>query len=252
MRCCCRPITLLLGLLALLGYMGHAAGLKLASNNDVVPALFKTLFPSWFAGFAFAAIAIGALVPASVMSIAAANLFARNIWKEYVDREGSPAREATVSRIASLAVKVGALVFILLAPTDYAINFQLAGGVWILQTLPAVFLALYVRWVERTAVIAGWVVGMAWGTYMLIDERFASSLVVLGGHTIYIALAAIAANLVVVVVGSALVRALGHRTTGVLAEGDYWPSGAAAPVRDPLAYEPEAGRRGNARTARSV
>lgn len=31
--------TLLLGLLALLGYMGHAAGLELQSNNDVVPTL---------------------------------------------------------------------------------------------------------------------------------------------------------------------------------------------------------------------
>src|SRR5246127_1387061 len=56
--------TLLLGLIALLGYMVYAAKLKLASPNDAVPMLFKTLFPEWFAGFAFAAIAIGALVPA--------------------------------------------------------------------------------------------------------------------------------------------------------------------------------------------
>jgi len=65
----------LLGLIALLGYMAYAAHIKVASPNDVVPALFKALFPSWFAGFAFAAIAIGALVPAAVMSIGAANLF---------------------------------------------------------------------------------------------------------------------------------------------------------------------------------
>ena len=64
--------TLLLGLIALLGYMGHAAHLDIASNNDVVPVLFQTLFPSWFVGFAFAAIAIGALVPAAVMSIGSA------------------------------------------------------------------------------------------------------------------------------------------------------------------------------------
>src|SRR6202046_5435540 len=44
--------TLLLGLIALLGYMAYAAHIKVASNNDVVPALFKELFPSWFAGFA--------------------------------------------------------------------------------------------------------------------------------------------------------------------------------------------------------
>lgn len=63
--------TLLLGLLPLLGYMGHAANLQLESPNDVVLALFETLFSTWFAGFAFAAIAIGALVPAAVMSIGA-------------------------------------------------------------------------------------------------------------------------------------------------------------------------------------
>ena len=64
-----------------MGYMAYAAGVKPATNNDVVPALFKALFPSWFAGFAFAAIGIGALVPAAVMSIGAANLFTRNFWK---------------------------------------------------------------------------------------------------------------------------------------------------------------------------
>jgi len=82
--------TIVLGLLALLGYMGHAAGLKLSDNNDVVPALFKILFPGWFAGFAFAAIAIGALVPAAVMSIGAANLFTRNFWKAYVNPRSLP------------------------------------------------------------------------------------------------------------------------------------------------------------------
>ena len=44
-----------------------------------MPDLFLKYFPSWFTGVAFAAIAIGALVPAAVMSIAAANLFTRNI-----------------------------------------------------------------------------------------------------------------------------------------------------------------------------
>ena len=74
-----------LALLALMGLMGHAAGLKLTNNNDVVPLLFKTLFPGWFAGFAFAAIAIGAMVPAAIMSIGAANLFTRNFWKAYIN-----------------------------------------------------------------------------------------------------------------------------------------------------------------------
>ena len=86
--------TLLLGLIALLGYMAYAAHIKVTSPNDVVPMLFKVLFPSWFAGFAFSAIAIGALVPAAVMSIGAANLFTRNVWKSYVNPDISHAGEA--------------------------------------------------------------------------------------------------------------------------------------------------------------
>jgi solute:Na+ symporter, SSS family len=102
--------TLMLGLLALLGYMGHAAHLRLSTNNDVVPALFQALFPNWFAGFAFAAIAIGALVPAAVMSIGAADLFTRNFWKAYVNPQIDEAGEAAVAKITSLVVKVEALL----------------------------------------------------------------------------------------------------------------------------------------------
>src|SRR3954467_1920403 len=76
--------TLMLGFLALLGFMTIAAGIKTTDNTFAVPDLFLKYFPSWFEGFAFAAIAIGALVPAAVMSIASANLFTRNIWREYV------------------------------------------------------------------------------------------------------------------------------------------------------------------------
>src|SRR6201999_3521330 len=158
--------TLLLGLLALLGYMGHAAGLKLDNANDVVPALFQTLFPSWFAGFAFAAIAIGALVPAAVMSIGAANLFTRNFWKAYVNPAVTSEGEAKVAKLVSLVVKVGPLVFILFLPTQFALDLQLLGGVWILQTFPAVVFGLFFGWVRAPALLAGWAVGMAGGRWL--------------------------------------------------------------------------------------
>jgi SSS family solute:Na+ symporter len=135
--------TLMLGLLALLGYMGHAAALKLSSPNDVVPTLFQTLFPSWFAGFAFAAIAIGALVPAAVMSIGAANLFTRNFWKAYINPEVDPAGEASVAKIASLVVKVGALLVILYLPTQFALDLQLLGALDIASISSRGVLSLY-------------------------------------------------------------------------------------------------------------
>ena len=147
--------TVLLGLIAMLGYMAHAAHVVVKSNTDVVPALFNTIFPAWFAGFAFAAIAVGALVPAAVMSIGAANLFTRNFWKAYVNPTISPSGEATVAKVASMVVKSGALLCIVFLPTQFAIDLQLLGGLWILQTFPAVVFGLFTALVPRDRAVGG-------------------------------------------------------------------------------------------------
>ncbi|MEU3841845.1 monocarboxylate uptake permease MctP [Streptomyces sp. NPDC028635] len=156
--------SLMLGLLALLGFMAIAAGVKVQNGQLAIPQLFEDMFPDWFTGIAFAAIGIGALVPAAIMSIAAANLFTRNIYKDFIKPEATPKQEAQVSKIVSLLVKVGALVFVLTMDKTVAINFQLLGGIWILQTFPALVGGLFTRWFHRWALLAGWAVGMVYGT----------------------------------------------------------------------------------------
>src|SRR3712207_3829281 len=160
-----------LGLIALLGYMAIAAGTKPigTDGNTVVPELFQQMFPSWFSGVAFAAIAIGALVPAAIMSIAAANLFTRNVYKEYLKKDATPRQEARVAKITSLVVKLGAVAAILFLNPQFSIDLQLIGGVIILQTLPAVALGLYTRWLHRGALVAGWGAGMAAGLLMVYN-----------------------------------------------------------------------------------
>jgi solute:Na+ symporter, SSS family len=157
--------SFLLGLLALLGFVAIAAGIETDNAQLAIPLLFEQEFPSWFAGVAFAAIAIGALVPAAIMSIAAANLWTRNIYLAYINPDATPAMEAKQSKLMSLLVKFGALVFVLGLPSEFAINLQLLGGIWILQTLPAIVIGLYTRWLHRWALLAGWAVAMAYGTY---------------------------------------------------------------------------------------
>jgi SSS family solute:Na+ symporter len=164
--------TLMLGLLALTGYMAIAAGIKPSSSSFVVPDLFIKYFPSWFEGFAFAAIAIGALVPAAVMSIAAANLFTRNIWREYVHPNADDHEQTRVARWASIVMKAGALAFVLFLPNKYAIDLQLLGGVWIIQTLPSVFIGLVTRWYDRRALLLGWLAGMVAGTWIAASQSF--------------------------------------------------------------------------------
>jgi SSS family solute:Na+ symporter len=237
--------SFMLGMIGLLGFMAIAAGVKPTKafgNNGAIADLFQTMFPSWFTGVAFAAIAIGALVPAAVMSIAAANLFSRNIWREYVQPRMSMAREANISKIVSLLVKVGALVFILAVPTTDVIYFQTAGGVWMINALPALVLALYVKRLHTWAMVAGWAAGVGVGTYALVKVQFATSLYDFGvGGKVYIGLAAIVLNLAVVAVGSMLAAAVGHRTPSNIADDDYHPrergdvqlTGTRRPVTQP-------------------
>ncbi len=231
--------SFVLGLLALLGWVAIAAGTTPIGADGkpnaqlVIPQLFEDSFPSWFAGVAFAAIAIGALVPAAIMSIAAANTFTRNIYKEWLKPDATPAQEARVSKIASLAVKAFALVFVLTLDKQNAINFQLLGGIWILQTFPAVVLGLYTRWLHRWALLVGWAAGMVYGTWQAWNvanprggaEHFGGSLALMPviGELGYIALTAFVLNLVVAVVLTLVLRATKAPTGGdETIRGDYF------------------------------
>jgi SSS family solute:Na+ symporter len=223
--------SLMLGLIALLGYMAIAAKITPIStngkpdSNTVVPLLFDRMFPDWFAGIAFAAVAIGALVPAAIMSIAAANLWTRNIYREYIRRDATPAQEARMSKLASLVVKLGAVVAILGLDPQFSIDLQLIGGIIVLQTLPPIVIGLYTRWAHSWALIAGWAVGMATGLYMVWDTANPNTgKAHVGGSSyllskfgfdtkmaVYTGLLALIANLIVVVAGTLVLRAGGVR-----------------------------------------
>ena len=151
--------TIVLGLIAMLGLMAHAAGIVTSSSSQVVPQLFLAIFPSWFAGFCFAAIAIGALVPASVMAIGAANLIMHNILTGHKNSVAG-------ARMAGFGIKVGALLCVLFLNAKFAIDLQLLGGVIILQTFPALVLGLLPLRMPAPALIAGWVIGSVVGLWL--------------------------------------------------------------------------------------
>ncbi len=227
--------SLALALLALLGYMALAAGIKAMpeyasgfaafGNNFAIPALFLHMFPSWFVGLAFAAIAIGALVPASIMAIASGNLFTRNIYKAFLAPDCSARQEARAAKLASLSVKVLALVFVLVFPTKAAIQLQLLGGVWICQTLPAVLLSLYTRWFHPAGLFAGWAAGIISGSVMAWQLGLASNVYPLhiGGLTVpcYGAVLALLLNLAVTVVVTLAMNVISPNRQDETVPADY-------------------------------
>ncbi len=100
------------------------------------------------------------------------NLLTRNFWKTYADPSVTPAGEAKVVKITSLAVKAGAFLVVLFLPTQFALDLQLLGGFWILQTFPALIFGLYTGWFRAPGLLAGWVVGFSGGTWMVWSNDF--------------------------------------------------------------------------------
>ena len=227
--------TFVLGLLALLGFFALAAGVdklpefaegfRQFKNNFAVPALFLHSFPAWFAGVAFAAIGIGALVPAAIMSIAAANLFTRNVYREFLHADATDQQEAQMAKWVSLIVKFGALIFIVFVPLQYAIQLQLLGGIWIIQTLPAVLIGLYTRWFNPWALLIGWAAGTFAGTYMAAAVNFAAAFpLAIGGWTFpgYTALYTLILNLVIAIVLTPVINMLGEKPADQTTATDYY------------------------------
>ncbi|HET7584721.1 MAG TPA: sodium:solute symporter [Gemmatimonadaceae bacterium] len=247
--------SIALALIAVLGYMAFAAHVdanpayaeyfKRYGPNFAVPALFLDQFPSWFVGVAFAAIAIGALVPAAIMSIASANLFTRNVYRDWFHKSLDGPAEARAAKNISLVLKLGALAFIIFLPTQYAIQLQLLGGVWIIQTLPALVGGLFTRWFHGRALVAGWLAGMITGTAMAAAQHFQSSIYPLhiGGFTVpgYAAFYSVIVNLVVAVVGTLVLDMMGAaRGADETAPEDYLlERDEAAPATADAAVQPE-------------
>jgi SSS family solute:Na+ symporter len=221
--------SFMLGMIALLGYIALAANVVTKDPNAAVPLLFLKMFPEWFAGFCLAAIAVGALVPASIMSIAAANLFTRNLYGVFAARRATPRQESEMAKLVSLAVKFGALVFVLRLPALYAIEMQLLGGVWMTQLFPSVVLGAFTRWFNPWALLVGWAAGMATGTGMAVALGLKSSVYPLhlfgGVYAMYAAVPAVVVNLAVSAGLTVVVRVcgLGARFAGtdVTAEEAY-------------------------------
>jgi solute:Na+ symporter, SSS family len=166
-----------LGLMAMLGIFAIAKGVlpvdadlahgSIGDTNTITPMIFHNLFPAWSAGIAYATLAVAALIPAAIMSISAANLFARCIYIEYLRPRATPVEEARVSRWTSLIVKFGAAGIIIWLDPTFSTEFQLIGSIIILQILPTVFLGVMTGWFHRWGLMLGMLVGLGTSVVLL-------------------------------------------------------------------------------------
>ncbi|HEV2654080.1 MAG TPA: sodium:solute symporter, partial [Ktedonobacteraceae bacterium] len=99
--------------------------------------------------------------------------------------------------------------------------FQLLGGIWILQTLPSVYLGLYTRWFNRWALLVGWAAAMVAGTTLFIVAGNKPSYPILG-VPLYTAVSALVLNLLLAIILTPLFEAIGaRRGRDITAPADY-------------------------------
>ncbi|MEU5162820.1 sodium:solute symporter [Streptomyces sp. NPDC020875] len=206
--------TAVLAVFGLLGIAAVAAGIRTppGAAESAVPLLVERLMPAPLAGLVLGAITVGALVPAAVMSVAAATLFVRNVYVARIQPTATPKHQVRIARTVSLTAKAGAVAFVFGLRDQAAVNLQLLGGVWILQILPAVVLGLYARRPRPGPLLAGWAAGMAFGTLAVVREGFSSVIplpAILPGTggappEVYAGLAALVLNAAVTAAASAL------------------------------------------------
>jgi len=176
----------------------------------VVPSLILYTMPPWFTGIALLGIFIGGLVPAAIMAMSQANLLTRNIIKE-IRPNTSASSETRITKISSTVFKFVALGFVFTIPATYAISLQLLGGILITQILPAVFFGLYIKSLRKEALIAGLLVGIFSGIFMLGYTNHFGALVsslfnipIFG--SLYIAVVALSFNLAISFGGSTIMN----------------------------------------------
>ena len=184
----------------------------------VVPALIQASTPDWFVGIAFAGIFIGGLVPAAIMAMAQANLVTRNIILEFKP-DLTDKQQTDIAKWMSVIFKFLALGFVFFVPATYAIQLQLLGGILITQTLPPVFIGLYTKWMNKNALILGWVAGIVSGVGLAylansatVPFSFSTSLFNTGQPfgLLYIALIALVFNFIFVIVFTFVFKAMGQ------------------------------------------
>jgi SSS family solute:Na+ symporter len=114
-----------------------------------------------------------------------------------------------------LVVKVGALAFILFLPTQYALDLQLLGGLWILQTFPALVFGLFTRWFRAEGLLLGWAAGIGWGSWTAWSNGLKPLATLnIGGASFlfYVGLGALILNVAIAAIVTVIVARLAPRS----------------------------------------
>jgi SSS family solute:Na+ symporter len=148
--------------LILVVFLGFAAFHVLPEGSDPRFALLNLIQVSYggvVQGLAYSTIALASLIPCSIMAIGASNLFANNIYRDFINPKVKPAKLTMITRSMVFVVIGLALIFGMVFPTAL-VSLQLLGVSGMVQIFPAIVFSLFWRNQTKEATIIGLIVGL--------------------------------------------------------------------------------------------
>ena len=159
--------------LAFIFFAGFTAVLVVPGLSDGDLALLTVVrksFPVWFLGVTGGAGALTAMVPAAILILTAATLFAKNLWRPIF----APAMtDDQVARVARAMVVVLSAISLYLAIHNSAtlVSLLLLGYSGVTQFFPGVVLGLYWKRVTMPGVFTGMLAGVATVAFLILTQR---------------------------------------------------------------------------------
>ena len=188
--------TITLPLLLFVGYTAILVVPGLKNGDLALLTLVRQTFSPWFLGVVGGAGALTAMVPAAILILSAATLFAKNFFRPMFKPSMKDDDVARLAKVMVVAITGVALYFAIYSSTTL-VGLLLLAYAGIAQFFPGVILGLYWKRVTTPGVFGGIVAGV--GTAMLL---------VFSKHDPFIGLnagfVALCGNMVVTVVASLL------------------------------------------------
>jgi SSS family solute:Na+ symporter len=164
--------NIMLLLITLLGFAALFIDPQLKNPNMAFPEIISKTFGPVFTAIIGSIIILGSMIPASIMSIASANLFTRNIYKNLINKNISDTTEKLISKISVAVIILLALFTSLAMSPSFIITLQLMAGSWVVQLFPLIFVPLFTNRVNKIPAGIATVSGILVTTYMLFLVHF--------------------------------------------------------------------------------
>ncbi len=199
--------------LAFVFFAGFAAFLVIPHLQDgdlALLSIVRQAFPPWMLGVIGGAGALTAMVPAAILVLTAATLFAKNLLRPMFAPAMTDDQVARWARITVVALSLLSLYFAVYSSSTL-VSLLLLGYAGVAQFFPGVALGLFWKRVHRGSVVGGLIVGLACTAILVLTKRDPFD----GLNAGFIALCL---NFAVAVIGSVLTPVKAHRPAGELAE----------------------------------